>query len=424
VAVSPTNPSIGIGSTVQLSATLRDASNNILTGRAVSWTTSNAAAVTVNSSSGLATGIAAGSATITATSEGRSNGTVVTVTSTPPPPPTITGITVAPASASLVFGQAQQFTATATLSNGSTQNNPPVTWTATGGTINTSGLFTAGSTAGTFRAIAAASGKADTATISIAAPPQGGLYPNRPSNYTNVTAEMDFGQAVPAGPPPSGVDRVVSGANKGRWAVIYDEAEMGGTGSNWSQMTDATAPLGGGVWRLRQGPPGPYGGGVLGQGPGFGFGNVFTTSVPGNANELYFSLRIKWDANYEYHPISTKFLWFSPGGILIQLHEGGNWLRPEILDAGYEWWGTPQVNTQPQWGVWHHIEVLIKRGNQGSIQIWMDGQLRSNFTNIRVPLANGAWADFNLTGHLGGGGMTKTRDSYYWIDHILIATPQ
>jgi len=70
VAISPAgSQTVFQGTTLQLSATLRDAQNNILTGRTVNWTTSNPAIATV-SSSGLVTGVALGSVQITAESEG------------------------------------------------------------------------------------------------------------------------------------------------------------------------------------------------------------------------------------------------------------------------------------------------------------------------------------------------------------------
>ena len=50
---------------------------------------------------------------------------------------------------------------------------PAVTYSATGGTITSGGLYTAGSTAGTFRVIATQQGGtlADTAAVTITAPP-------------------------------------------------------------------------------------------------------------------------------------------------------------------------------------------------------------------------------------------------------------
>ena len=92
VTVSPTSASVGVGSTVQLAATTRDASNNILTGRTVTWTTSTSAVATV-STSGVVTGVAAGTAQVTATSEGASGTSAITVTA-PSQPGTVTNLGV------------------------------------------------------------------------------------------------------------------------------------------------------------------------------------------------------------------------------------------------------------------------------------------------------------------------------------------
>ena len=96
VTVSPTSASIQTGSTQQLSAVTRDANNNVLTGRTITWSSSNSAVATV-SSSGLVTGISAGSATITATSETRTATSAITVTAPAPPPPPGTASCEAPA---------------------------------------------------------------------------------------------------------------------------------------------------------------------------------------------------------------------------------------------------------------------------------------------------------------------------------------
>jgi len=79
VTVTPPSASVSAGQTVQLTATVKDASGNTLTGRTVTWTSSSIAAATVNGS-GLVTGVAAGSTTITATSEGHSGTAAITVT--------------------------------------------------------------------------------------------------------------------------------------------------------------------------------------------------------------------------------------------------------------------------------------------------------------------------------------------------------
>jgi hypothetical protein len=64
----------------------------------------------------------------------------------PPPPPSVTSISIAPTSANVAAGQQQQFTATV---SGTGNFNTAVTWSVAGdGTINSSGLFTAGTTSG------------------------------------------------------------------------------------------------------------------------------------------------------------------------------------------------------------------------------------------------------------------------------------
>lgn len=83
VDVTPTSATIAVNATVQLTATPRDANGSPLGGRTITWTTNNSGVATV-STSGLVSGVAAGSATITATSEGKSGTSAITVTSGTP----------------------------------------------------------------------------------------------------------------------------------------------------------------------------------------------------------------------------------------------------------------------------------------------------------------------------------------------------
>lgn len=77
VAISPSSATVAVGATQQCSATLRDAQGNTLTGRTVTWTSSNTGVATV-SATGLATVTGSGTATITATSEGVSGTASIT----------------------------------------------------------------------------------------------------------------------------------------------------------------------------------------------------------------------------------------------------------------------------------------------------------------------------------------------------------
>src|SRR5207248_2333454 len=79
VEVTPATASVQAGQTVQLTATPRDAGGTPLSGRTVTWSSSNTAVATV-SNGGLVSGVTPGSATITATSEGKSGTSTITVT--------------------------------------------------------------------------------------------------------------------------------------------------------------------------------------------------------------------------------------------------------------------------------------------------------------------------------------------------------
>src|SRR5207249_2531354 len=140
VTVTPGTPSIGVGNTVQLTATLKDSAGNTLTGRTVTWASGSTLIATVNSS-GLATGVAVGSATITATGGSGSGTATVTVT----PPASVASVTVTPATPSIGVGNTVQLTATLKDSAGNTLTGRTVTW-ASGSTsiatVNSSGLAT------------------------------------------------------------------------------------------------------------------------------------------------------------------------------------------------------------------------------------------------------------------------------------------
>jgi alpha-tubulin suppressor-like RCC1 family protein len=78
VDVTPQTAEVVVGHTATLNATPRDASGSALSGRSVSWTSSNANVASVDNN-GTVTGVAAGNATITASSEGKSTNAAITV---------------------------------------------------------------------------------------------------------------------------------------------------------------------------------------------------------------------------------------------------------------------------------------------------------------------------------------------------------
>jgi hypothetical protein len=89
-------------------------------------------------------------------------------------PPVLTTITVSPSSASVQTGGTKQFTATGLDQFGNPMSpQPAFTWSVSGGgSINSSGLFTAGSTAGGPFTVTASSGSVNgTASVTVTAPP-------------------------------------------------------------------------------------------------------------------------------------------------------------------------------------------------------------------------------------------------------------
>lgn len=166
VTVSPATASVIVGQTTNLTATVKDANGAVLTGRTVTWTSSNTAIATV-SATGVATGVAVGSATITATSEGKSGTAAVTVVPVP-----VGSVTVSPATANVTQGLTTQLTATVKDVNGVVLTDRVVTWTssdATKATVSSTGLVT-GVAAGVVTITATSEGKSGSATVTVLAP--------------------------------------------------------------------------------------------------------------------------------------------------------------------------------------------------------------------------------------------------------------
>ncbi len=82
----------------------------------MTWSSGTTTTATI-SAAGLATGAGVGTSTITATSGAISGSTSLTVTAA-----TLQSIAVTPANPSIAKGATQQFTATGTYSDGTTQN--------------------------------------------------------------------------------------------------------------------------------------------------------------------------------------------------------------------------------------------------------------------------------------------------------------
>lgn len=142
VSVTPGSATIAVGATQQFTATATysDGTTSAVTS-GVTWSSSASSVATI-SASGLATAASAGQATVTATYQGKSGSAKVTATIA-----TVMSIAVTPTSASVPVGGTQQFTATATYSDGTTSDVTSTSaWSSSNtsvATINATGLATA-----------------------------------------------------------------------------------------------------------------------------------------------------------------------------------------------------------------------------------------------------------------------------------------
>ena len=136
----------------------------------VTWTATGGA---IDAGGVFTAGETAGRYRIVATKTSSTLADTVVVPISLPEAPTLTTVMLTPTSASLSTGGTKQFAAFGRNSAGDSVA-VAVTFAATGGTVSSNGLYTAGSTGGTFRVVAAASGIADTAIVTLAQPTTGG----------------------------------------------------------------------------------------------------------------------------------------------------------------------------------------------------------------------------------------------------------
>ena len=145
VLITPPSASVqASGGTVQLTATVIDQKVAVMVGASVTWSNANPTIATVNSTTGLVTGAAAGTATIIATSGAASANALITVTQPP-----VTSV-VMNGTFRIKAGDSYTFTTTQKLADGTVVTRP-VTWSvpAGQGSVTSGGVLTP-SKAGTF----------------------------------------------------------------------------------------------------------------------------------------------------------------------------------------------------------------------------------------------------------------------------------
>lgn len=168
ISVSPQNSTVAAGLTQQYSATAHFSDGSSKPTSSVTWATSNTSVATI-SSAGLMTSLKQGAVTISVASGAITGSTSLTIG-----PPNLVSIAISPQNPTVSIGQTQQFAATGTYSDGSTQTLNGATWssgTSTVATISNSGLAT-GAAAGTTMIQATSGNASGSTTLTITGLPQ------------------------------------------------------------------------------------------------------------------------------------------------------------------------------------------------------------------------------------------------------------
>src|SRR5205823_6552497 len=199
-----------------------DSTGNPLSGRTITWTSSNGGAGSVNGS-GLVTGISAGTATITATSGGKSGSAAVTVVVVP-----VATVRLSPATGRVAVGSTLQLSATAEDSAGNPLSGRTITWTSSNGgaaSVNGSGLVT-GVSAGAATITATSEGKSGTAAITVTAAPPPGSCANV-CHYVDAAAGNDANAGTSAAPWRT-LQHAADVTNPGDTVIVNDGVYTGG----------------------------------------------------------------------------------------------------------------------------------------------------------------------------------------------------
>jgi hypothetical protein len=252
-----------------------------------------------------------------------------------PPPAQQIAVSVAPTSATLLTGRQQQFSAMIT---GTT--NTAITWSISGGTVSSSGLYTAPSAAGTYTVRAASTAdltKSAQAMVTVILPTPAGSIPSSPAVYWTFDATDVSGNTI--------YDRSGNGLDLTAYnttsipGVVNQALHSNGTNGyaqrRGTAMLDLNTDMTLAAW-------------------------VRTT----NSSRME-AVISKYDAaGIEY----GYLLRTTPTGV-AELQVGHN----NLVSGNRMTTDVTKIND----GKWHHLAVVIKLGTSGSITFYVDGMLSS-----------------------------------------------
>jgi hypothetical protein len=416
VTVSPATATVAVGVTTPLTAIVKDRKGRILAGASVSWSSASPVIATV-SSTGVVTGVAAGSVAITARYAFYSATAQITVTGTivPPPVDPITSLVVLPNPATLASGATQQFTVTGRRTAAPTTPVPvTVAFTATGGTVSSTGVFTAGTTAGTAFAVTATLTGSGTPTVTGVSsvtvttivtpppppppPPTAGTWVNVTPANVNLSSNLscgNFGTETVQVDPNRPSDLYAQFHCQGVWkSVDYGKTWVGpiNTGTNGATVSDCA----GGIRLATNGTSTPtlYLSCIRGVAIGF------WRSLDAGVNWTHYVIAPAASGRQDVYPPMVDP--YDPQHLIMAGHEQD--LLVESVNGGQSWTSIP-INAGMREGSGTGSISFINTGSAAATRgtfLWMAQQSGGVYGTWRTTNAGGSWVQVDKNEHPHG----------------------
>lgn len=213
------------------------------------------------------------------------------------------------------------------------------------------------------------------------------------------------------------------------WNYVYfDSANINGI------ISDSSAPKSPPFVSRQLFPAGLHGGDGGGYGP-------LTTHISPQSEVTYYCFWMKTDPAFEQHPVLTKLAWFhTPANNFLIVMAGD----PFRIDIGWQWAdnlvnnlhlgfvGSGFVFGSQTFGrnQWIQVEVLYKpstteTSKDGVYCSWINNLSNACTFQINTPIINNLRLQTYDTTNIsvwGGVGSDKTRNSFIYYDHWIIAT--
>lgn len=361
ISMTPDTVSLNSGATQQFSA-----AGNMSDGTTTAVIPTYGAAGGTISATGLYTaGSTAGSYSVIATVDGKADTSVVTIAGSA----TLGSVVMTPASVSLNAGATQEFSVSGKMSDGSTVSVSP-TYSATGGTISATGVYTAGTTAGGFRVIATAQGKADTSAITISSSSsssslwwsadfESGAFPKGTSIIQCVPGRVNV---YDNGRKPAGAPTARGGSHFVGLTVLDTDVEPCTPTPN--PRANARKDN---IFR-----------------PGTEIWEAYSIYIPNGFPSIPWFFMVQEDYGAPYNSTPPNAMWLQNwDGSGNRWYLGGDY-DPATKSIKHVWDG-PKVTT----GIWHDFMVhkRFATDKSGWVELWFDGQ-QVRFNNGQTRLTN------------------------------------